>query len=383
MFITVKKLLVIFLVIILILSAFGCGMKKNVQNKTIERLDEYFGTESSSADTGSGTEKTKPGSPNAPAKTGAEGVDEEFTIYIGGTDEWTPFPGKSDFTYTVSDDKLLDVSSSGSVISFTGLQGGDCVITAELDGVKVTARVRIRAAGGAGTWTIHFDTAAVVDMMGLAVVNYDLDFVATHTGEDMFGLYTGEFGMVYDADLSGLQGLLEAGGTSMEYKTDGWFKNTNLTMMLEKYSDSTEQHFVDSLKDPNITDAERDLINSMMGAMFAGVGSGEEPFEKNNSPVGFWYDWSLHMTEGDLSAYMNMNNAMFSASGSQDAKAQNASAYASAIIVGSFHESQSYENESPFPYQIEVYENGEAVFTLRNPTESPIVVKFYGTITAS
>ena len=84
-----------------------------------------------------------------------------------------------------------------------------------------------------------------------------------------------------------------------------------------------------------------------------------------------------------MSAYVSMTNVMFNAYASQDATAQNAQGYANAILAGSFHESLSYADESPFPYQIAVYESGEAVLTLRNPTESPIVVKFYGTLTKS
>ena len=380
-----KKLLILALAAVMLFALTGCALKALVQKQTQEALSELTGIESSGTSSGSdsgsksGTGAT--GQNNSTTET--DKADKEFTIYVNGTDEWTPFPGESGVTFEIPNDSTLSCDINGGTLEFTGLNIGDVTISATLNGKKVLAHVRVRAMEGGQTWTIRFDTATVMDVLGLAVVDYALDCTATHTGADMFGIYTGEIGMVYDANLSGLQSFLAASGVDMDYNTDGWFKNTNFKMQLSPYSDSDEQHFVDSLKDPNVTDAERDVINSYMGDMFAGVGSGDEPFEKSSTPIGLWYDWAFHMTEGDMSAYVNMNSAMFSASGSQNATAQYATGYAHAILAGSFQSSQSYENQSPFPYQIEVYESGEAVLTLRNPTESPIVVKFYGTITKS
>jgi hypothetical protein len=239
--------------------------------------------------------------------------------------------------------------------------------------------------GGADTanadWVLRMDEVTVMDVMGLASVTYDIDLTATHDGADMFGEYTGELAMEYAADLGGLQAFLDMSGVSMDYETDGWFKNTSFRMELAPYSEEDETRFSESLKDPTITDEERELTNSYMSSFLGDIGSGDKDFETSGQPVGFWYDWAFHMTEGDMSAYMNMTSAMFTASASQDEKGQNAQGYADHIIAGSFHESLSYEDESPFPYQIEVYEGGEAVLTLRSATESPIVVKFYGTLT--
>jgi hypothetical protein len=234
--------------------------------------------------------------------------------------------------------------------------------------------------GGSG-WTLRIDEATVMDMMGLATVNYDCDLTATHIGDDMFGEYTGELAMEYSADLSGLQSLMQMAGMEMNYETDGWFKNTDFRIELTQYTAEDEEHFVDSLKDPSITDDERALTQSLLGGMLGSLGSGDKDFETSSSPVGLWYDWAFHMTEGDMSAYVNMTSAMFTASASQNETAQSAEGYANHILAGSFHESLSYEDESPFPYQIEVYESGEAVLTLRNANESPVVVKFYGTLT--
>ena len=75
-----------------------------------------------------------------------EGYDKEFTIYINGSDEWTPFAGKSGVSFTVSDDKVISVSDDGTKVEFTGKQIGESVITATLDGVECKAEVEVRIA---------------------------------------------------------------------------------------------------------------------------------------------------------------------------------------------------------------------------------------------
>lgn len=77
-----------------------------------------------------------------------DGYDAEFTIYVNGSEEWTPFPGKSDVTFAVSDDKVISCDESGSKISFTGKQVGKSVITATLDGTESKALVKVREMEG-------------------------------------------------------------------------------------------------------------------------------------------------------------------------------------------------------------------------------------------
>ncbi|HPE95079.1 MAG TPA: hypothetical protein PLT66_03305 [Bacillota bacterium] len=77
-----------------------------------------------------------------------EGYDAEYTIYVNGAEEWTPFAGKSGVSFTVSDDKAISVSDNGSKIEFTGKQVGESVITATLDGTESKALVRVRAMAG-------------------------------------------------------------------------------------------------------------------------------------------------------------------------------------------------------------------------------------------
>lgn len=73
-----------------------------------------------------------------------EGSDAEFTIYVNGSEEWTPFPGKSGVTFAVADEDLISVSDNGAKISFTGKQVGETVITATLGSTECEALVRVQ-----------------------------------------------------------------------------------------------------------------------------------------------------------------------------------------------------------------------------------------------
>jgi hypothetical protein len=75
----------------------------------------------------------------------SEGWAAEYTILVGGSDEWTPFSGKSGVTFANSDKKVLEISDNGAKVEFTGLVVGESVITATLDGAESKALVRVRA----------------------------------------------------------------------------------------------------------------------------------------------------------------------------------------------------------------------------------------------
>ena len=77
------------------------------------------------------------------ASTG--GYDAEYTIYVNGSDEWTPFPGKIGVAFANSDDGVIATSNDGAKVDFTGKQVGESIITATLDGDESTALVRVRA----------------------------------------------------------------------------------------------------------------------------------------------------------------------------------------------------------------------------------------------
>lgn len=67
-----------------------------------------------------------------------------FTIQVNGSDEWTPFPGKTGVTFEVENEpnskenikNILSFSNDGKTIRFTGKQVGEASITATLGDQK-------------------------------------------------------------------------------------------------------------------------------------------------------------------------------------------------------------------------------------------------------
>lgn len=75
-----------------------------------------------------------------------EDYDTQFTIYVNGSESWTPFPGKSGVVFSNSDNNALSIRDNGKTVEYTGKQVGESVITAMLGGSELKALVRIRAA---------------------------------------------------------------------------------------------------------------------------------------------------------------------------------------------------------------------------------------------
>lgn len=93
---------------------------------------------------GGGQSPSDPADDPGGGSTPGEGYDAEYTIYVNGSDEWTPFAGKSGVSFSVSDDKVISTSDNGTEIEFTGKQVGESVITAALDSTESKALVRVR-----------------------------------------------------------------------------------------------------------------------------------------------------------------------------------------------------------------------------------------------
>ena len=379
-----KKILIVFIAVVMVLLS-SCGIKDAVQNKTREIL----GMEPvSSGDNGSGAGKT---GGNSSGSSYDDEFDVEFTIMVGSSKNWTPF--MSDGTVFETDkEKIISIEDNGRAVTFHGLSVGDAVITSILDGAEKKALVKVRTGGSGDLWQLTIKEVTVLDMMGLAVVTYDLDMMAIHEGPDMLGLYTGGLAMNYDANLDGMVELLEASGGSVDYETNGWFVNDAFKMEIMAYDSGSVDAFISSI---NTETSEEDpatqaMIDAYLEDMFAGIGGGEKDFETAQDPKGLWYDWAFHMTDGDMSAFLNMTGismGMVSGGVSQDAQGNTSQGYVDVaglaigghVIVSPTHESFDYTQETPFPYFIEVYESGDAVFTLCAPN-SPITVKFYGKV---
>lgn len=146
--------------------------------------------------------------------------------------------------------------------------------------------------------------------MGLAVVDYEVDLTATHTGADMFGEYFGSMGVSYDANLDGMAMILEATGGSVDYDADGWFVNDNFRMSLMPYDEKLRQDFADSYQQSageELSPEEQAILDAYMGPLLEQLTPELKDFEKNSKPVAMWYDWAFHSTDGDLSSYLDLN----------------------------------------------------------------------------
>jgi hypothetical protein len=342
-----KRLFIATLVLALALSLSACGLKEAVQEKTREILSDKP-SETTPANGTSGE--------NAPSgNAGGEGAKS-----LGG---------------------------SSSVTSIATLEG-------YWEGIEQEWR---EAPENGYVWTITIDDTETVEMMGLVKVDYALKLSCSHVGPDMFGAYSGEMDMSYNADLDNMASLLEATGGSVDYKADGWFKNSKFLMRGKQFSQELEDDWVAvwgtlpetgiDTSDPAGAYAEQ-YVDDLMSSILDGVGSGEEDFEKNGAPAAVWYGYDFRMTEGDMSGYIQMTGIAYGTTtggGSVDASGTQMQGAARArldTIFGSFDYSDSYAEtvDSPFPYSLKIYEGGQVVFTLYSSNGSPITVKFYGKI---
>lgn len=233
-------------------------------------------------------------------------------------------------------------------------------------------------------WTIDIDAVTVVDALGLAEITYDLDLSCSHVGKEMNGVYCGELAMDFSADLGGLNDLMGfMGGTASTSLADGWFRNDEFAMRLEPYNAEHEALFLATLETGE-TEETDPYTDALVASLLEDMGSGSEPFEENNTPVSYYFDWDYHMTEGDMSNSYSVSGVMgiASASGSIDASGTHISGggIAHSPLGGVYTSRYSEDFFAPFPHIIRVYDTGDVVFELHSPNGGPVVIKFYGTI---
>jgi hypothetical protein len=236
-------------------------------------------------------------------------------------------------------------------------------------------------------WTITIKSDETLTIpMELGSVNYKLDLSCSHVGKDMFGVYKGSMAMSYAADLDNMVELLTMTGGSADYDADGWFKNDAFIMEMGDYDYDAEYYFKEMLEpESELTAEEQAIADAYMGSILGDTGSGVKEFETMETPAGNWFDWDFHMTEGDMSGYLNVTGIAYgttSGSGTVDAsgKAMQGWATASHPLAGTFSDRYNETLEYPFPYVIRLYETGEAVFELYSANGGPVTVKFYGTV---
>ena len=235
-------------------------------------------------------------------------------------------------------------------------------------------------------WTLLIDEISHVRALGLADVAYDLKLNGSHVGETPYGVYRGEMAFDFNGDCSGALAILKMMGFSSEEDLKGWFKNDRFVMKLKQYDKTAEDEFIetfDQSKDAASPEEAvgKELLNSLIGAFVS------SPEKDERDPDGLWYDWTFHMTEGDMGTYFKINGGIIpifagkssaetdTAGSSLDVEAKAASAF-----TGTISERYSEPIDSPFPYTIKIYDEKDVLFTLYNAKGGPVTVTFKGTL---
>ncbi len=234
-------------------------------------------------------------------------------------------------------------------------------------------------------WTITINDVDEIDVFGLCTASYSVNMSASHIGDDMYGSYFGEFGFDYNADISGLTSLMTAMGGSMDSKTNGWFKNDKYTFSLAGYDKEEDEMFTAvvnaNTEFANMTEAEKAMLSGLTGAVY---GENEmRDFEKG-APDGFWWDYEMPMTEGDMASYIQMNGilaGMVNGYSSVDSSGSNVDADISVVVPPIFADRYKDKThfDNPMPHTIKVYGNN-VVMEFFSQQGGPVTTKLYGTI---
>lgn len=186
-----------------------------------------------------------------------DGYDTEFTIYVNGSEEWTPFPGKSGVTFTVSDDKVISCDESGSKISFTGKQVGESTITATLDGAESKALVRVREMEGEVNINYVYNPPEN---------NYYFRTVDQITGDvDAVGRIDGVFAQHYSGDFTYYQYYDDE--TKMHYEYDPSKLSWQMYMDDKREAEDSYNQFQDG-KSNNAANHDTEMVIALFETTF-------------------------------------------------------------------------------------------------------------------
>ena len=149
-----KKLFALLLALVFVLSLAACGGGNS--EKPPDGGNDTPGTSQQEQDNkppdASGQEEAPPDEPDTSEteKVIYDGyeMEEVFTIYVNGSEEWTPYPGESDVFFAVFDDEIVSISDDGTTVRFTGEQVGETMLGARVGEVDLFALVRVRAMDG-------------------------------------------------------------------------------------------------------------------------------------------------------------------------------------------------------------------------------------------
>ena len=276
-----------------------------------------------------------------------------------------------------------------------------------LDDLREEGLAEERANVGS-VWTIDMGGVATLKMPGIASVDYDLKLNCSHVGPTMFGVYRGSLSMDVRGQIGGVKAFLAVLGMRADEDVSGWFRNDAFVMKIKPYTREDEESFIysfDRSEDERAQNAPEptgnaqadaaaqaayEAANSLVDALTGMIGSSQQtevlkPYA-GKRPMGLWYDWDFHMTEGDMGMYLKLNggNGLFFARGQGGTDASGKS-NAGQMTVTSFlgqTYSERYDEpiDSPFPYTVRVYPDASVLFTLYNARGGGVTVSWAGRI---
>jgi len=74
--------------------------------------------------------------------------NDEITIYLNSSEEWTPFPGESDVFFATLDEEVVSLSDNGTTVTITAKQIGDTEVGAMFGEEIMLVLVHVRAMEG-------------------------------------------------------------------------------------------------------------------------------------------------------------------------------------------------------------------------------------------
>ncbi len=343
-----KKGLLLLLAVTLICGLSACGFKKAVQDKTRATLAGLAGS----------TEAGNTGAAGSAMKEGAGGGQSTGITPSGKKRPIAPLPEGASYLEQI-EHEWLNAPEVGYV------------------------------------WTITIHDVDEINVMGLCTATYNVNLSASHIGEDMFGAYFGEFDFDYSADMGGLSALLTLQGGSVDYDTDGWFKNDEFVFKLSPY-DRLDEEMVEAIVNggseySEMSPEEQAYMEAFLGNVYDL--DNEKQFEKDSEAAAMWWSLDMPMTEGDLSGYFQMNGILggiVDGKSEVDAAGKNVTAdvrtafgiYANGSMIYKFDERYSENDtiENPITYTIKVYPDNNVVMTIYSSNGGPVTTKCYGTI---
>ncbi len=131
-----KRIFALLLVLAMLFSLSACGVVDTLSDKIV---DELLNGEDEVPKKAEDTEET-----DLSATPNDGEYDAEFVLFVYGSEEWTPFPGKSCVTFESSREGVITMEAGASTVEFTGKAPGKTTITATCAEETAHAYVRVK-----------------------------------------------------------------------------------------------------------------------------------------------------------------------------------------------------------------------------------------------